>query len=102
MISSKKSLRKVVQFIHDQNLTPIGNRLIVGVSGGRDSLMLLHILHHIGYQCIVAHCNFQLRKDESNEDERFVLGVTQQMNLPFYHVSFETKVYAQKEAISIV
>ena len=101
MTSSKKILRKVVQFIHDQNLIPIGNRLIVGVSGGRDSMMLLHILHQIGYQCIVAHCNFQLRENESNEDERFVFGITQQMNLPFYHVSFETKEYAQKEAISI-
>jgi tRNA(Ile)-lysidine synthase len=101
MTSSKKILRKVVQFIHNQNLSPIGSRLIIGVSGGRDSVMLLHVLHHIGYQCIVAHCNFQLREDESNEDERFVLQVAQQMNLPFYHVSFDTKDYAEKEAISI-
>ncbi len=101
MTTSKKTLRKVTQFIRDQNLSPIATRLVVGVSGGADSVMLLHILHYLGYQCLVAHCNFQLRGEESNEDERFVFRLTQQMNVPFYHVTFNTKEYAEEKAISI-
>jgi tRNA(Ile)-lysidine synthase len=101
MTESKRTLHKVAQFIREQNLAPIGTRLIVGVSGGSDSVTLLHILHYMGYQCLVAHCNFQLRGEESKEDELFVFRLTQQMNVPFYHVSFDTKEYAEKEAISI-
>ena len=101
MTASKKTLRKVAQFIRDQNFPPIGTRLVVGVSGGSDSVMLLHILHNMGYQCLAAHCNFQLRGEESDEDELFVFRLTQQMNVPFYHISFNTIEYAEKEAISI-
>ena len=101
MTDSKKTLCKVVRFVHEQNLPPIRTRLIVGVSGGSDSVTLLHILHYMGYQCLVAHCNFQLRGEESNEDELFVFRLTQQMNVPFYHISFDTKEYAEKKAISI-
>jgi len=101
MSSSKKTFRKVAQFIREQNLPTIGTRLIVGVSGGSDSVALLHILHCMGYQCFVAHCNFQLRGEESKEDELFVFRLTQQMKVPFYHVSFDTQEYAEKKAISI-
>lgn len=101
MTASKKILHKVIQFINDQNLTHNMDRLIVGVSGGSDSVMLLHLLHCLDYQCIVAHCNFQLRGVESDGDELFVQQLSQQIGLPFYHVTFNTKEYAEKEAISI-
>lgn len=101
MTVSYKITQKVIQFIQKENLPPISSRLIVGVSGGRDSVVLLHLLHHIGYECIVAHCNFQLRGTESDSDEQFVERLTQQMQLPFEHIAFNTKQEATRKGISI-
>ena len=48
------------------------DHIIVGVSGGLDSMVLVSILHTLGYSIAIAHCNFQLRGTESDEDELFV------------------------------
>jgi tRNA(Ile)-lysidine synthase len=47
-------------------------KLLLAVSGGIDSMVLWHLLHQLNYEISIAHCNFQLRGEESNEDEQFV------------------------------
>ena len=60
-----KMLIKVSNYIKQQNLLRPNSRLIVGLSGGADSVALLYVLHQLKYECIAAHCNFHLRGDES-------------------------------------
>ena len=52
---------KVAGFIKENDLLNKKNPVIIGFSGGADSSALLDILIGLGYKCIVAHCNFQLR-----------------------------------------
>src|SRR5690554_7468138 len=50
-------------------------RILVGLSGGADSVALLHLLKAAGHTTIAAHCNFNLRGSESDADEAFVRGL---------------------------
>ena len=50
---------------------PRSGRVIVGLSGGADSVALLVALVDAGVECVAAHCNFHLRGEESNRDHRF-------------------------------
>jgi len=93
--------QKVQSYIQThQLLTPHGP-IIVGVSGGTDSVALLHILVSLGYDCIIAHCNFHLRMEESDRDEEFVLSLSKLLKIPFHHIDFETIKYADQHGISI-
>lgn len=92
---------KFTTFIAHHNLLSKDTKVVVGVSGGADSVALLHLLHMCGYTCIVAHCNFNLREDESDRDEQFVAELAKRWNLPFESISFDTEKTAAERKISI-
>lgn len=75
--------------------------VLVGVSGGADSIALLTILVELGYSCIVAHCNFHLRGEESVRDKQFVRMYARKLNIPFLVVDFDTRKYAADHHLSI-
>ncbi len=93
--------RKVKQFIARHYLLKNPDRVIVGLSGGADSVALLHLLVHEGYDCIAAHCNFHLRGEESNRDEEFVKNVCREWNVPLEVIDFKTEEIASDQKISI-
>ena len=64
-------VRSVEQFIVRHNLIEKSDNVIVGLSGGADSVALLTVLCNIGYNIIATHCNFHLRGEESMRDEAF-------------------------------
>src|ERR1700722_3236894 len=71
-------------------MTPPGSRLVVAVSGGPDSVCLLHVLREAGVSVAgVAHFNHKLRAGESEEDERFVATIAARMALPFFRSTSE-------------
>jgi tRNA(Ile)-lysidine synthase len=79
-----------------------GTPLLLACSGGRDSMSLLHLLIKEGYQNLsVAHCNFKLRAEESEGDQKLVETYCEGHGIPFYCQSFETKEHAQLKGISI-
>jgi len=92
---------KVISYITTHQLCKEGAKLVVGVSGGADSVALLHVLHNAGYKCIVAHCNFHLRGVESDADETFVKNLADKWHIPFFTTSFDTKTFAKEKGISI-
>ncbi|MDO4727759.1 MAG: tRNA lysidine(34) synthetase TilS [Bacteroidota bacterium] len=77
------------------------NELLVAVSGGVDSMVLLHLLERFNIKLSVAHCNFQLRSTESDEDELFVEKYCQQHCIRFFSKKFDTIDYAQTHQVSI-
>lgn len=94
-------VQQIKNFIsHNELLTPKA-RIIVGVSGGSDSVALLDILYHLGYECIVAHCNFHLRGEESFRDEYFVEKLANQYNLKYLVTHFDTKKHVEDAGMSI-
>ena len=76
-------------------------RLLVAVSGGPDSIVLLDALHREGFSIVVAHCNFHLRGDASNEDADFVKSLATKYQLPYCQVDFDTEKVAEERKISI-
>ena len=56
-------------------------KIIVGLSGGADSVALLTALHRLGYTCTAAHCNFHLRGEESMRDMHHAISITQNLGI---------------------
>ena len=92
---------KFLQFINDNNLCNRSNKILLGVSGGIDSVCMFHLFRQFDFQTSIAHCNFQLRGEESNDDEVFVKQLASNFNIPFYSTRFETTRLAQENGISI-
>ncbi len=90
-----------LKYIEKHNLCRPEEKILVAVSGGVDSVVMLHLLHRSGYRLAAAHCNFQLRAEESDGDERFVRKLTEQYQIPIFVKRCDTQAYAEKEKISI-
>ena len=73
----------------------------MAVSGGPDSIVLLDALHREGFSIVVAHCNFHLRGDASNEDADFVKSLATKYQLPYCQVDFDTEKVAAERKVSI-
>jgi tRNA(Ile)-lysidine synthase len=78
-----------------------GDRILVAVSGGIDSMVMCQLFHQSGFSCGIAHCNFGLRGEESDEDERFVRQQAEKWDLEFFTIRFNTEEYARERKIAI-
>lgn len=76
-------------------------KLLLAVSGGIDSIVLVHLFNQLGYEIAIAHCNFGLRGEESDGDEQFVRNFALKKDVPIYVSNFETKQYALSSKVSI-
>jgi tRNA(Ile)-lysidine synthase len=94
-------IKTVEAYIRQEHLLHSGDKVIVGLSGGADSVVLLSMLHHWGYECLAAHCNFHLRGEESQRDEQFSAGFAASLNLSFFKSDFDTRRIAGERGISI-
>lgn len=82
------------------NLFAKVDRILVAVSGGRDSMVLAHLLHNGGYSIGVAHMNFNLRGEDSRADEKLVAAWCRQEEVPFFVKQVDTHVMAQEAGLS--
>ncbi len=98
---TRKMQHTVARYIARHTLLPDGARVLVALSGGADSVALLHILHRLRYDCIAVHCNFHLRGEESMRDQYFVEALCKRLNIPLQIVEFDTEKYARKNKVSI-
>ena len=78
-----------------------GKKLLLAVSGGIDSMVLMRLCIEMKMDISVAHCNFTLRGDESDTDEDFVKSQTDKLQIPIFIKKFDTKEIAEKEKSSI-
>ncbi len=92
---------QIRKYIKEHRLLNPEGLVVVGLSGGADSVALLHLLVRLGYSCLAAHCNFHLRGEESDGDERFAAETARKLNVPFLRTDFQTEEYAHDRHISI-
>lgn len=95
MIESLKS------YIQQHQLFTADQKILLTVSGGIDSMVMLHLFKHLEVRYGVAHCNFQLRGRESDEDEAFVKTSVEMLGIPIFNIRFETNAYATENKLSI-
>ncbi len=89
------------RFVDEKNLFSTRDRVLIAVSGGLDSMVLLYLMKQLDVELAVAHCNFQLRSQESDLDEEFVRLHCEKIQVPFFCKRFETNNYATEAGISI-
>ena len=88
-------------YINRCNLIADGDRLVLALSGGVDSMVLADLLLKTKVDFVVAHCNFHLRGEESDGDERFVREFVKRNNLKFFVKHFDTETFAKEQGVSI-
>ena len=89
------------KYIAQHRLCRPDEKLLVAVSGGVDSVVMLDLLHRAGYSLAVAHCNFQLRGDASEGDEAFVRKLAEKYGVPVFVKKCPAEAFAKKEKLSI-
>jgi tRNA(Ile)-lysidine synthase len=94
-------LKEFQTFIKENKLFDSQHRILLAVSGGMDSVVMASLFAKSGYKFGIAHCNFQLRGEESEADEAFVRNLAKTLKAPFFVNKFDTEAFAQTEKLSI-
>jgi tRNA(Ile)-lysidine synthase len=89
------------QFIKDQQLCNFGDRILLAVSGGIDSVIMSHLFFESGYSCAIAHCNFQLRGQDSDADEQFTRGLAARLEMPVHVRNFDVETEMKDQGSSV-
>ncbi|MDR6969366.1 tRNA(Ile)-lysidine synthase [Flavobacterium arsenatis] len=85
-----------------QNLSFLAHKkLLLAISGGIDSMVLLDLFRKSGFEIAIAHCNFQLRGQESDGDQAFIENYSKKNNIPLFVTQFDTKAFAEDFKLSI-
>ena len=93
-------LARFGQFSAERNILFNPAPTLLALSGGVDSMVMMHLFQSTGMAFGIAHCNFQLRGDASDEDEAFLEKTAIAHGRPFFVKRFETKAYAESNGIS--
>ena len=88
-------------YINRYNLIAEGEKVILALSGGIDSMVLADLLLKTKVEFVAAHCNFHLRSEESDGDEQFVYKFAERHGIQCFVKHFETEQYAAEQGISI-
>lgn len=92
---------RFVDHILAHDLFHHGDKLIVAVSGGVDSIVLAELCHRAGFDIMLAHCNFNLRKEEVKAEEELVNRFAGERGLQCEVIEFETEAFAELHKLSI-
>jgi tRNA(Ile)-lysidine synthase len=94
-------LSRFLEHIKEKQLFEPRQRVLLAVSGGIDSMVLLHLFEKSDFNYGVVHCNFQLRGSDSDKDEEFVKQQVLNHGVPLFYHRFDTEDYARVNGISI-
>lgn len=94
-------LQQFLSHIEAHGLFSKSDRVMLAVSGGVDSMVMLDLFVQGGYRVGVAHCNFGLRGEEADADEQFVRKTCAGLDIPFWTRRFDTRAVAESRGISV-
>jgi tRNA(Ile)-lysidine synthase len=94
-------LTKFQKYLSDNSVILKDQRLLLALSGGVDSCVLLDLCLKSGLRPALAHCNFQLRGQASKEDADWIQNLAREKGLECHVQNFDTQVYALKKKVSI-
>jgi tRNA(Ile)-lysidine synthase len=85
----------------DAALRGIDAGILVTVSGGADSMALLHAMHRLAKPMVAAHCNFHLRGEESMRDQRFVAAECRRLGVELLTTDFDVPRYMAERGVTM-
>jgi len=89
------------KYISTNQLFQQSDKILLTISGGIDSMVMLDLFQKANIKIAVAHCNFGLRSNESDGDEKLVFDTCIKNNIEFFTIKFHTKAFAEEKKISI-
>ncbi len=96
---------RVVDTIDKHNMISYGDKIIVGLSGGPDSVCLLHILNRLkesrNLKIYAAHLNHQIRGIEAQKDALFVSELCDSLEIPVFIKSVDVPKYCEEKGLSL-
>lgn len=98
---NKAFLSTISRFINSRQLLNKDDKCLVTLSGGADSVALTLALQQLGYKVEAAHCNFHLRGEESDRDEKFCVSFCEKQGIELHIAHFDTTTYAKLHKVSI-
>ena len=94
-------LEQFRKYIASNHLINKGDRILVALSGGIDSMVLAELLRREGYDIAFAHCNFHLRGAESDGDEQFVREYAERVGVKLFVKQFDTLQFVENQKVSV-
>ncbi len=94
-------VNRFIQYVKEHNLFENNQTILLAVSGGIDSMILCDLFLKSNFKFAIAHCNFHLRGEESNRDERFVREYAQKNNIKIHVKDFDTYSYMKEKGKSM-
>jgi tRNA(Ile)-lysidine synthase len=94
-------LQQFLQYVQQHHLFTRKDKLLIAVSGGVDSVVLCHLCQQAGFSFAIAHCNFNLRGQESIRDENFVKNLAVQYGVQLHATSFDTEKYMLENKLGL-
>ncbi|MBQ8857236.1 MAG: tRNA lysidine(34) synthetase TilS [Lachnospiraceae bacterium] len=93
-------LQKTADYMKQRNMAKPGDKIVIGLSGGVDSVCLFHILKDLGYLLEAVHVNHGIRGEEADRDEAFVKKLCAQYNIPFHGYRFDVPAISREAHLS--
>lgn len=94
-------IRAFEEFIVRNKLFSKRQKVLLGVSGGIDSVVMCHLFKQANYKFAIAHCNFSLRGEESNGDAEFVKQLAEELGCPYFEKKINTIWHSKRRKQSI-
>ena len=93
-------LQRTAEFMKEHRMAAAGEKIVIGLSGGMDSVCLFHVLKDLGYELAAVHVHHGIRGEEADRDERFAKELCERYNIPFYGYRFDVPRLSEENHLS--
>ena len=94
-------LQRTAEYMKQWKMAEPGEKLVIGLSGGADSVCLFHLLKNLGYELEVVHVHHGIRGEEADRDEAFVKKLCEKFNSSFHGFRFDVPALSKTQHLSV-